>query len=66
MPGFSDGGDALSARFANPESACVDASGAIYIVDRGNHRIRKLTPNEPNPASGLIQHPRPALLQNPR
>ncbi|MCC6391686.1 MAG: hypothetical protein IT167_13890 [Bryobacterales bacterium] len=65
IPGFSDGGDALSARFANPESACVGPSGAIYIVDRGNHRIRKLTPNEPNPASGLIQHPRPVLLQEP-
>ncbi|MCC6365047.1 MAG: hypothetical protein IT165_16145 [Bryobacterales bacterium] len=67
IPGFSDGGDALSARFSNPESAWVDPSGAIYIVDRGNHRIRKLTPNEPNPASsGVIQHSRPVLFQKPR
>lgn len=47
-PGFGgDGGDALSARFSNPESASVGPSGVIYIVDRGNHRVRKLTPTEP-------------------
>ncbi len=41
--GFSgDGGPATSASLDVPEGVFVDGSGNIYIVDTGNHRIRKV------------------------
>jgi sugar lactone lactonase YvrE len=46
--GFSgDGtaGGALSARFNGPTGIAVDTSGAFYIADSGNRRVRKLTPD---------------------
>lgn len=47
IPGFAgDGGPARRARLNTPSDLFVDASGAIYIVDRGNHRIRKLSRSE--------------------
>ena len=33
-----------AARFANPIGVAVDASGNIYVADRTNHTIRKVTP----------------------
>ncbi len=40
--GFADGkGDA--ARFAAPSGVAVDQSGAIWVADQSNHRVRKVT-----------------------
>ena len=42
--GFSgDGGPATSARLMHPLGMAVDGSGNLYIADRGNERIRKVT-----------------------
>ncbi len=41
-PGFNDG-PALSARFFNPHGIDVDSAGNIYVADRFNHTIRKIT-----------------------
>lgn len=37
-----DGGQAHLATLANPWSAVTDGKGDIYIVDRGNNRVRKV------------------------
>jgi len=41
-PGFNDG-EALSSRFFNPHGIAVDGEGNIYIADRYNHTVRKLS-----------------------
>ena len=41
--GFTDG-TTESAQFDSPTGVAVDASGAIYIADYFNHRIRMITP----------------------
>jgi len=41
-PGFNDG-QALSARFFNPHGIAVDAMGNIFIADRYNHTVRKIS-----------------------
>ncbi len=44
--GFSgDGGPATSAQLSGPESVAVDAAGNLFIADRYNDRIRKVTPD---------------------
>ena len=44
-PGFSgDGGPATSAQLDGPMGVAVDASGSLFIADRFNIRIRKVTP----------------------
>ena len=41
--GFSgDGGRGTSTTLRNPQGVAVDAGGNVYIVDRGNYRIRRL------------------------
>jgi streptogramin lyase len=40
-----DGGPALSATFNNPSQLAVDSKGNIYVADRSNHAVRKLTLN---------------------
>lgn len=43
--GFSgDGGPAVNAALYNPTGVAADAAGNLYICDRYNHRIRKVTP----------------------
>jgi hypothetical protein len=39
-----DGGQATAARLRNPYDVAVAGNGTIYIADRGNHKIRKVTP----------------------
>ena len=42
--GFRDGaGD--QAQFHSPFDIAIDADGNLYVVDTGNHRIRKVTPD---------------------
>jgi uncharacterized protein (TIGR03437 family) len=40
---LGDGGPAISAQLSSPISAAIDSKGNIYITDRGNNRIRKVT-----------------------
>ena len=50
MPGFSgDGGYASQAELSAPSGIAVDLAGNIYIADRVNNRIRKITA-----ANGII------------
>jgi len=47
--GFSgDGGPATSAALSNPLGLAADGAGNVYIVDLGNHRVRKVN------AAGII------------
>lgn len=38
-----DGGTANTARMNSPSSVAVDGAGNLYIVDKGNNRIRRVT-----------------------
>jgi uncharacterized protein (TIGR03437 family) len=50
-PGYSgDGGPALSAELDEPADVAVDSSGNVFIADRGNGVVRKLTPSPLPPA----------------
>lgn len=40
--GFLDG-NAASAKFNSPHGICVDKQGTVYVADRYNNRIRKIT-----------------------
>lgn len=42
--GYSDG-QGTSARFNSPTDVAVDANGYVYIADRFNHRIRRISPS---------------------
>jgi sugar lactone lactonase YvrE len=42
VAGYADGAGA-SAKFYYPGSITVDASGTVYVAERGTHRIRKIT-----------------------
>ena len=45
-PGFSgDGGLAVNAKLASPESPAVDSSGDVYFADSGNNRVREILAN---------------------
>jgi hypothetical protein len=41
-------GNGIGARFYWPSSVCVDPVGNLFVTDRGNNKIRKITP------SGLV------------
>ena len=40
-----DGGPAIQARLNEPEGLATDSQGNLYIADKGNRRIRKITPD---------------------
>jgi sugar lactone lactonase YvrE len=42
-PGYTDGRGA-AARFNSPTGLCVAADGTVYVADRGNHLIRRVSP----------------------
>jgi uncharacterized protein (TIGR03437 family) len=44
-PAFGDNGAAVGARLNHPSGVAADALGNLYIADRDNHRIRRVTPN---------------------
>lgn len=46
-----DGNGARFARLDSPTDVAIDATGSLYIADRGNNRLRKVTPN----ASGKLE-----------
>ncbi|MGV3559149.1 NHL domain-containing protein [Larkinella arboricola] len=45
LPNQGDGGPAVQANLGSPYGVAVDSQGNIFIADRYNHRIRKVTPN---------------------
>lgn len=44
QPGSRDG-PALTAEFGYPTGVAVDGHGALYVADRGAHKIRKISPD---------------------
>jgi hypothetical protein len=40
-----DGGPARSAQLPSPSAVAVDSAGNLFIVDRGNHCVRKVSPD---------------------
>ena len=42
-PGHRDGA-AHTAQFLYPTGIAADSDGTLFVADRGNHRIRKITP----------------------
>lgn len=43
-PGYSgDGGPASACQFTDPTQICHDASGNLYIIDKGNYVVRKIS-----------------------
>lgn len=41
-PGIADGAGA-AARFNNPHGIAIDSNSNLYVTDRGNHTVRKIT-----------------------
>ena len=72
-PGWKDG-SCLDSEFRNPNQLVVDKDGSVYVADRGNHCIRRVTPD------GMVStvigkggiagyqdgNPEDALFNNPR
>ncbi|TAE22699.1 MAG: hypothetical protein EAZ91_23250 [Cytophagales bacterium] len=49
--GNGDGPDAN--QLSSPTGLFVDANGAIYVADQGNHRIQKFLPNSTSETAGI-------------
>lgn len=49
--GLQDGA-AGQARFSSPHHVAVDGSGNVYVADRGNHRIRKISAGQVSTIAG--------------
>jgi hypothetical protein len=68
--GFSgDGGPASEAVLSSPSSVFAAASGALYIADSGNNRVRKIEPGfeiVPIPPSVKILYPSEGEVTNRR
>ncbi|WP_165395747.1 RICIN domain-containing protein [Streptomyces albidoflavus] len=46
VAGFGgDGGPAASAQLNRPQGLAMDSTGALYVADHSNHRVRKITPD---------------------
>ncbi|MGH9660854.1 MAG: IPT/TIG domain-containing protein, partial [Bryobacteraceae bacterium] len=43
--GLGDGGPATGANISHPAGLAVDGAGDLWIADRGNYRIRKVSPS---------------------
>ncbi|MBL7692616.1 MAG: SBBP repeat-containing protein [Flavipsychrobacter sp.] len=64
VAGFAgDGGPPLSAKFNNPKGVAVDNAGNIYVADRDNHRIRRISTTMgttvPQAANQFVMYPNP-------
>jgi uncharacterized protein (TIGR03437 family) len=51
---FGDGGPGDSAELDAPYGIGADLSGNVWVVDRNNHRVRKLTPSGPLVGNGPL------------
>ncbi len=64
MAGYDgDGGEATATQLNAPQGIVVDETGALYIVDSGNHRIRRVAapPLPPDPPVVRPPTPEPAV-----
>ncbi|GIX45905.1 MAG: hypothetical protein KatS3mg131_0116 [Candidatus Tectimicrobiota bacterium] len=53
VAGYSgDGGPAVAARLNKPSGVYVDGAGNLYIADRDNHRVRRVSPGADEVVTG--------------
>ena len=58
VPGpWGDNGPALAAHLDTPAGLLLDGSGALYVADSGNNRIRRLTPDTVLPPDPIVLPP---------